>query len=483
MRRTLIAAMAALTLLAGGVANATPVVESTATAATISLKAASNEALPGSVADDFGIALGGFGSDLFREPGAPQGEYWVITDRGPNNDVVYNSLDLKGFPVPSYSPIIMRVQVSGTAIVIKEKIAIQSRPGVGVSGLPNVAGYDDTGTAVDAKSLLPFNVNGLDSEGIVRAKDGSFWVVEEYGPSLVHIAKNGVVLKRFVPKGWTGRGADYPVEDSLPGIFLKRKANRGFEALALSPDGKSLFIGLQSPLLNPDKATGNASLVTRILKFDLAGQKVVAEYAYTFEPLAVVDPTVKKVSELKVSAMVALDTQTLLVQERTDNSFVVSMVRVSEEHNILGSDLDDPATTPSLEAFPAASAKTLLMRMLSKQVIFRSVGIAGIPGKVEGMAVLDSQRLAFINDNDFSFSYDTATARVVPGTTPTQIVVVTLDAPLPTTPDAVAASLQAAARKTVVKVGAKCIEVGEVSGSLVCKRSGKSSVLTWQKRR
>lgn len=497
MRRTLIAATTALTVFIGSAASADGTVDSTATAPTISLKAASNEVLPGSVADDFGINLGGFGSDLFREPGAAKGEYWVITDRGPNNDVVYKGLDLKGFPVPSYSPIIMRIQVDGAAIVIKEKIAVQSKAGVGVTGLPNVSGYDDTGTAVDAKSYLGFNVNGLDTEGIVRVKDGSFWAVEEYGPSIVHIARTGVVLKRFVPKGWAGTGTDYPVVDSLPGILLKRKVNRGFEALALTPDGKSLFIGLQSPLLNPDKATGNASLATRILKFDLAAESVVAEYAYTFEPIAVVDPTLTKVSELKVSAMVALDSNTLLVQERTDNSFLVAMIQPTDANNILGSDLDDTATRPALEAYPTATASTLMQRMLSKQIVYRSVGVTGMPGKVEGMAVVDATHLAFINDNDFSFRYDTVTASVVAGTTPTQLVVVALAATLPTTPDAVAAAIVAAekaevarqaaaakaAAKAAIKAGAKCATAGQASGTLICKRSGKSNVLTWQKRK
>lgn len=482
MRRSLIAATAAFAILIGGTATADVVVESTATAPTIPLRAAANEVLPGSVADDFGINLGGYGSDLFREPGAAKGEYWVITDRGPNNDVVYNGLDLKGFPVPSYSPMIMRIQVDGGAIAIKEKIAVQSKPGVGTTGLPNIAGYDDTGTAVDAKSTLGFNVNGLDTEGIVRVKDGSFWAVDEYGPSLVHIAKSGVVLKRFVPKGWAGTGSDYPIEDSLPGILLKRKGNRGFEALALTPDGKSLFIGLQSPLLNPDKATGNVSLATRILKFDLATAKVVAEYPYTFEALTVVDPTLKKVSELKLSAMVALDASTLLVQERTDNSFIVTMIRPTEENNILGSDLDDPATKPSLESFPAATAATLLQRMVSKQIVFRSFGIAGVPSKIEGMAVVDKQRLTFINDNDFSFNYDTVTARVIPGAVANQVIVVALASELPTTPDEVVAAIAAAAKKAAVKAGAKCTKVGLVSGSLVCKRAGKSNTLVWVKR-
>ena len=162
---------------------------------------------------------------------------------------------------------------------------------------------------------------------------------------------------------------------------------------------------------------------------------------------------------------------------------MVTLIEPTAENNILGTDLDSLDTKPSLEAFPTSSAKTLNTHVVSKQTVFRSVGVTGMPGKIEGMAVLDAKHLAFINDNDFSFTYDAKLAKIVPGTVTTQIVNVALTTPLPTTPDAVAkAAVAKASVKIAAKVGAVCTKAGTVSGKLICKRSAQSAKLVWTKR-
>ena len=89
----------------------------------------------------------------------------------------------------------------------------------------------------------------------MRAKDGSFWLVDEYGPSLVHVSARGKVLTRYVPKGLKLTGTDYPVVEALPAVLLHRKTNRGLEGLAQLPDG-DLVLALQSPLSLPDADAG-----------------------------------------------------------------------------------------------------------------------------------------------------------------------------------------------------------------------------------
>jgi len=421
------------------------------------LAAASNAALPGSVKVDDGIKLGGFGSDLYRIPGA-KGEYWVVTDRGPNNDTVMadGSAGL-GFPVPDFSPLIMKIKVSGGSASIVEKIAIQAVKGVGVTGLPNVPGYDQIPTT-PAGAPINYNVNGLDTEGVVRTKNGDFWLVDEYAPSVIQVGADGVVKNRFVPKGWKGTGTGYPVTASLPEVLLTRKPNRGFEALALTPDEKFLFIGLQSPLLNPDKKTGDASLQTRILRMNLATKAIDAEWIYKFEAPEVVDPTTTKPADLKLSALVALTSNILLVQERTDNSFIVAQVALNPAQSILGGAFDTSAA-PTLESLkPTDAAVTSMLPF--KTVIFRSTTVPEMPMKVEGMAVENANTLAFINDNDFAFVYDTKAKVIVPTGVPTKFLYVTLAQSLPTTPDAEVAAMAKAAAATkktsaVAKVSAK----------------------------
>ena len=434
------------------------------------LAAASNSALPGSVKNDSGIKLGGFGSDLYRIPGA-KGEYWVVTDRGPNNDTVMpDGTAGLGFPVPDFSPLIMKIKVAGGSASILEKIAIQTIKGVGVTGLPNVPGYDQTPTT-PAGLPITFNVNGLDTEGVVRTKSGDFWLVDEYAPSIIQVGADGVVKNRFVPKGWKGTGTGYPVTDSLPAVLLTRKANRGFEALALSPDEKYLFIGLQSPLLNPDKKTGDASLQTRIFRMNVATKAIDAEWIYKFEAPEAVDPTSTKTTDLKLSALVALNNNIVLVQERTDNAFIVAQVALNPAQSILGGAFDTSAA-PTLESLkPTDSAVTSMLPF--KNVIFRSTTVPEMPMKVEGMAVENANTLAFINDNDFAFIYDTKAKAIVPTGVPTKFLYVTLAANLPTTPDAEVAAMAkaaAASKKATLATAAKAKASGKTPAKAGAKR-------------
>ncbi|MDO9484819.1 MAG: esterase-like activity of phytase family protein [Actinomycetota bacterium] len=411
------------------------------------LKAASNAALPNSVAEDFGINIGGMGSDLYRVPGTVN-DYWAVTDRGPNNDTTLaDGSAATGFPVADFSPLIVRFKLNGTTPQIISRMAIQSSKGVGTTGLPNVPIYDGPPSTV-AGGPGKYNVNGLDTEGIVRTKSGDFWLVDEYAPSVIQVGADGVIKRRLVPKGWTGVGTSYPTVDSLPAIFLKRKVNRGFEALALTPNEKYLYVGLQSPLLNPTRAVGDASYQTRILKLDAETGAVIGEWVYKFDPVNSIDSTTTRATELKLSAMVALDDDTLLVQERTDNAFIVAQVKLGAGQSILGSAYDSAATTPSLEALAVTDA-TLNSWVPSKTVIFRSTAVPEMPKKIEGMAVENATTLAFMNDNDFSFSYDAKANKVTAGSNPSQFLYVTLPKPLSVTPDSTMKALQAAAKAAV----------------------------------
>jgi hypothetical protein len=360
----------------------------------IPLAAFSNALLPGSVTNDRGVDLGGIGSDLF--PAGRPGEFWTVTDRGPNGQIKVDGVNRRTFPVPGFDPAIVKVKATGSKLQVLTAIPITTRHGAPVTGLSNQASRDEIPYTHDASTKLDLNPNGLDTEGIVRAKDGTFWLVDEYSPSLVHVSARGRVLARYVPKGLSLTGADYPVIEALPSIFLTRKGNRGFEGLAQLPGG-DLVLALQSPLLNPSKAVGEASRTTRLLRFSPYRGKVTAEYAYQFDPVGVVDPGEEDTTELKISSVVAAGPETLLVQERTDNAARLQRVVLSSRYNILGSRWDDPATTPSLEALATPPA-------LPKKLFVDLNTIPGVPKKIEGVALVTPHTLAVINDNDFGMT-------------------------------------------------------------------------------
>src|SRR5687768_13286850 len=113
----------------------------TATLGDIPLGAFSNALLPGTVADDRGVDLGGIGSDIY--PAGRKGEYWTVTDRGPNGQIKVDGKKRRTFPVPGFDPAIVRIKVSGDTVKVLASIPLTTSSGRPVTGLPNQAGRDE----------------------------------------------------------------------------------------------------------------------------------------------------------------------------------------------------------------------------------------------------------------------------------------------------------------------------------------------------
>jgi len=90
----------------------------------------------------------------------------------------------------------------------------------------------------------------FDLESARPAKDGSFWFGEEFGPFLLHTDASGKVLEAPVPLP----GVQSPQNPFLPDPNAwTLRASRGFEGMALSVDGKTLYPMLEGALRNdPD---------------------------------------------------------------------------------------------------------------------------------------------------------------------------------------------------------------------------------------
>ncbi|MEU9201582.1 esterase-like activity of phytase family protein [Streptomyces sp. NPDC048332] len=412
VRRSLAAGLPLALLAAVGVAGtatgaqdrnhrpeATARVTASALLGDVPLGGFSNSMLPGSVGDDRGVMLGGIGSDIY--PAGRRGEFWTVTDRGPNGQIKVDGTKRRTFPVPGFDPAIVKVRVRGERVEVLRSLPLTTRSGAPVTGLPNQAGRDEVPYSYDARTPLAYDPNGLDTEGIVRGADGSFWLVDEYGPSLVHVSGSGRVLARYVPGGLHLQGADYPVVEALPGVLLHRKTNRGFEGLALLPNG-DLVLAVQSPLSLPDEDAGEASRNVRLLRFSPEKRAVTGEYAYRFDAVGVVDPGEDDTSELKISSVVAIGGNGLLVEERTDRAARLHRVTLPHGAGILDSRWDRPSASPSYEelADPAASG----VPVLRKSLVVDLGKVAGVPGKIEGVAVTGRDTLALVNDNDFGMT-------------------------------------------------------------------------------
>jgi hypothetical protein len=378
----------------------------------------------------------GIGSGAFRAKDDPENMFWTVSDRGPNftQDDAQSILGVPGdklcgpvkpcriYLAPDYAPSIYRVEVrqDGTFRIV-DAVAIKTKSGVPVTGMLNPLTVASTENAVDGNGRpLTQDVNAIDAEGIVRLRDGSFWIGDENGPSILHVKADGTIQRRLVPAGTEQdfAGADYEVIGALPAILAKRVLNRGIESMAVSEDEKSLFFILQSPLANPDIAAFQDAANTRLLQIDRESLKPVAEYVYVMEPPAAwKGEETRRQPNVRISELIAIGGTRLLVDERTDQTTKIFEIDLAGASNILGSKWDDAVTQPSLEQTRLDPAG---IRPVSKTMRFDSADYPSMPVKIEGVALFGDGSLMLINDDDFGISGGQTKIARVTGSKPTR---------------------------------------------------------------
>jgi hypothetical protein len=343
---------------------------------------------------------GGFGSALAPDPNDPT-VFYLLTDRGPNaagvaaNSIVFGKAD--------FTPQIGKFRMKDGQLTLEQTILLKNAAGQLLTGLPNPAGQGSTGeTALDLNgSALGTSPDGIDSEGLVLAADGTFWISDEYGPHLAHFDATGKQLERINPFG-TGQGGR-----TLPLVLARRRPNRGMEGLCLTPDGKTLVGLMQSPLYNPSSAAVSGSVVLRVVAFDLASG-ATRQYAYLME----------NASLTGCSEIAAITNTTFLALER-DGLYGGNVAAPATLKRVYKFDL--AGATDISDAANAASGKLyggLTVEQLKTPAGLTAAGVAPVTktlvmdllkdispvyphDKTEGLALIGNDRLAISNDDDF----------------------------------------------------------------------------------
>ncbi|MGZ8998343.1 MAG: esterase-like activity of phytase family protein, partial [Allosphingosinicella sp.] len=280
--------------------------------------------------------------------------------------------------------------------------------GSALSGLPPPASPHAEHEPIFAIAGQPLGTDpsGVDSEGIAALADGSFWIADEYGPSLLRVDSRGKVIVRWVPAGTESffDGAAYPVVPALPAIASERRLNRGFEALALSPDERWLYVIFQSPLAFPDRAAHEASRHVRIWKLDSSSGALQAEYLYPLDPPSSFrrDLEVGTVegSDIKVSEAIMLGEDRLLLLERASASTKFYDVQLLPRF-IVPSKNSDPETRPTLEQMDDEALESAGITALAKTLVLDTDQAPEICGDLEGAILLTPREMLLVNDNDF----------------------------------------------------------------------------------
>lgn len=370
------------------------------------------------------IRNGGYGSAMTAHPSIKT-QFYAMTDRGPNAKFTGEQGKGKIFPTPDYTPRIGLFQLAMNGQIIQLDTILLKRPdGTPITGLPNSAALGGTGETpytVDGKAILvdstkPFDAEtnpiklddyGLDPEGLVALKDGTFWVSDEYGPHMVHFDAQGNEIGRI-----NAFADDKRTQFNLPAEFANRRANRGMEGLAITPDEKTLVGIMQSTMYNPSKAVKNLD-ITRIVTINTETGKV-QQFLYQQDKAANSN-----------SEIVAISNDEFMIIER-DGKFLASdpaaqkkVYRISLSS---GTDLESTVETEELvqnaELGLLINGKTLEQAVLEggwdalaehnikpveKQLVVDMVAEVNYPhDKMEGLWLIDDNRLGILNDDDFA---------------------------------------------------------------------------------
>jgi hypothetical protein len=254
-------------------------------------------------------------------------------------------------------------------------------------------------TTLQAPGGGPYAPASLDPEGLTLTKDGELIVTSE------GITNSGI--PPFVRRYSLGGAflGDLPV----PAAFLPPNATHGvrqnlaFEAAAVAPDGRHLFVGMENALTQDGPAasvsTGSAS---RILRYNLASGRLERQDVYMDDPVA--EPPVPA-TNFSVNGLVELlpfNDEYMLAMERsfsvgapgTGNTIKLYYVSFTRTTNVDG--LDSILGLPKLQ--PAQKTLVLDLRTLG-------IPLDNIEGMTLGPKLPDGrQSLVLVSDNNFAAS-------------------------------------------------------------------------------
>ncbi|MFN3482468.1 esterase-like activity of phytase family protein [Rhabdaerophilum calidifontis] len=377
---------------------------------------------PNGKAINLSVAMG---SAAFRQPGDAQGRIWLLTDRGPaiaceeakrviglEPEQICNG-DRGGRinPLPGFVPSIYGVDIGTDNVArINVFIPLKGRSGKPVSGRPgpiSPPGRPEPVYGIDGKPL-PLDPSGVDPEGFARLQDGTFWIAEEFGPSLLEVGPDGAIRRRLVPAGAQAdfKDADYEIFPVLPAILRQRLPGRGLEGLALAPDERHLFVAMQSPLANPDPDAARASRHVRIWKIERETGRVAGQYLYELDEASAFRADAELARDRNqlqagITEIVALAENRLLIVERIDRTARLFTVELGDSA-LVPPDLDLPETRPTLEQLGREVLRERGLSPLAKELVLDTDTIPGLPGRIEAVAVTAQDEVIIVNDNDFA---------------------------------------------------------------------------------
>jgi hypothetical protein len=216
-----------------------------------------------------------------RKDGSYTGVFWTLPDRGPNDvGPIVGTADYANrihthrftFRPSAGSPQLTIVPIGGFLLRDEAGRPFTGKdPGAGVLRRKGTT-YPSPATGEGAGRI------SLDSEGLAWLPDGSFYVTDEYAAGIYLFDRRGQQIGTIPTVPALAPMTDGKLNfNSVKSPDTGRRANQGLEAASVTPDGKRLFVMLQSATVQDTDGSNPATRNnTRVLVYDISRTRTPA---------------------------------------------------------------------------------------------------------------------------------------------------------------------------------------------------------------
>ena len=353
------------------------------------------------------------------------GSFLVLPDRGYNSGAVYSDYRARVQQVDfSFSPYTGAGSLSST----QSQLTLNYMGGSLIreaGGTANTTGALPTSSAAlqvgsITSGIVPTTAGGkiaFDAEGVALFKDGSGYITDEYGPNIYYV-KDGQIGAVINPPAsamprTAGGSLTFTISSngtSAVDPTSGRRSNQGMEAVAITPDGNTLFTMLQSATMQDSVSGGQNRQFTRLYKYDVSQSRenplLTAEYVVELPRFNDTKADQTGLVPNKVAAqseMVALDGERLLLLARDGNGNGNSGVTAAVFKSVMLMDLakGSPTNIASLDTTPNYS---VISGTVSSPIVSGTTTLTDTTAKLNPAItpVSPVQFLNLIGQNDLS---------------------------------------------------------------------------------
>ncbi|GAA3386521.1 esterase-like activity of phytase family protein [Cryptosporangium minutisporangium] len=274
-------------------------------------------------------------------------------------------------------------------------------PGLGKTSIDGFLSFRDP----DRKIPFPI-VNGstkdrlltgadFDIESLQRDAQGNLWIGDEFGPYLVKVDKTGKVLQAPIPLADGTKSPQSP--DLKAGETPSLGASNGFEAMAISSDGRKLYPILEGPkVADTDKArrvvyefdvrANKYTGKTWSINVSAVGNVVADAQVLDGRRIAWLERDNFEGAEAKVKKIQIADLDTADSTGAVKSTTIADLLRIADPRRI-----STPARTGEFGvgptfAFPFQSVETILPLTGERVFVTNDNNFPGNDGRITGKA-------------------------------------------------------------------------------------------------